>query len=400
MRNILILLAVLVVAVTLGAEEKRYKVAVMEFDDQTKKLSKSMLETAAEYLRGELVASNQFIVISKDRQKKALIKEEKKESWKECYDQQCRIQLGQALSADTILTGTISKFSRSYILTLELIDLAKEATIKGAKVEFDSTEEGLKVAIGNVVAQITGSVPKDENACAFAKEKDELGVWQDYLKEYPKGSCILEAKTKIKELKKKEGGEKATQLIPEKKEKQQNTTEGAENKKTETDKKKLGQREIRRWKVQGEIVRDMQTSLMWQRGSGGTKKYDDAIRYCEKLSLGGYHDWRLPSISELKTLIVGCQSGTYACGVNDDCLSNSPCYSDACFCLAGKGPGEGGHYWQKGVWLRQESDSWFLSSSIISGDSAWSVEFLTGSLLFSLRNQSTVFSVRCVRGGQ
>ena len=141
MRNTLILLSVLALSLALFGEEKKYKVAVMEFDDQTKKLSKSVLEAAAEYLRGELVASNQFIVISKDRQK-AIVKEKKKESWKECYDQSCRIQLGQALSADTILTGAISKFGNTFILTLELVDLAKEATVKGAKAEYDGSEEG------------------------------------------------------------------------------------------------------------------------------------------------------------------------------------------------------------------------------------------------------------------
>lgn len=153
MRNTLIVLSVLALSFALFGEEKKYKVAVMEFDDQTKKLSKSVLEAAAEYLRGELVASNQFIVISKDRQK-AIVKEQKKESWKECYDQSCRIQLGQALSSDTILTGTISKFGNAYTLTLELVDLAKEATIKGAKAEFNGTEIDLKKAIESVANKI------------------------------------------------------------------------------------------------------------------------------------------------------------------------------------------------------------------------------------------------------
>ncbi len=175
MRKGLILLVVLVMALTLAAEEKKYKVAVMEFDDQTKKLSKSMLETAAEYLRGELVASNQFVVISKDRQR-MVVKEKKKESWKECYDQSCRIQLGQALSADSILTGTISEFGSSYILTLELIDLAQEATVKGAKSEFDGSENGLKSAIAITVALIGGK--KKGSTFQEGKIGEQVEAWE------------------------------------------------------------------------------------------------------------------------------------------------------------------------------------------------------------------------------
>jgi hypothetical protein len=43
---------------------------------------------------------------------------------------------------------------------------------------------------------------------------------------------------------------------------------------------------------------------MWQQATApGTYNWSNAITYCENLVLGGYSDWRLPSIKELSTLV-------------------------------------------------------------------------------------------------
>ncbi len=54
-----------------------------------------------------------------------------------------------------------------------------------------------------------------------------------------------------------------------------------------------------------EVVVDNVTNLMWQDNNDSktvTKNWSDAVNYCEELSLGGYSDWRLPSIDELMSI--------------------------------------------------------------------------------------------------
>jgi|GEM_PF-699443 len=54
------------------------------------------------------------------------------------------------------------------------------------------------------------------------------------------------------------------------------------------------------------IVRDNVTGLMWQKSTTSnitSYTWDQAITYCENLTLGGYSDWRLPTIKELSTLV-------------------------------------------------------------------------------------------------
>jgi len=55
---------------------------------------------------------------------------------------------------------------------------------------------------------------------------------------------------------------------------------------------------------EGDIVKDSVTKLEWQDDNiTDTMEWQEAIEYCESLELGGYDDWRLPNINELKTII-------------------------------------------------------------------------------------------------
>ena len=53
-----------------------------------------------------------------------------------------------------------------------------------------------------------------------------------------------------------------------------------------------------------DITTDKDTGLMWQDSSQIVKKdWKGAKSYCANLSLGGYEDWRLPHIDELKSIV-------------------------------------------------------------------------------------------------
>ncbi len=54
----------------------------------------------------------------------------------------------------------------------------------------------------------------------------------------------------------------------------------------------------------GVTVTDPRTGLVWQQADDGMgKSWLAALSYCENLSLGGFSDWRLPSVKELDTII-------------------------------------------------------------------------------------------------
>jgi len=114
-------------------------------------------------------------------------------------------------------------------------------------------------------------------------------------------------------------------------------------------------------------VTDNVTSLIWQQEDDETARiWDDAISYCNDLTLGGYSDWRLPSKKELISIV---DYGTYNPSIDTTYFFNA----------------NASYYW---------------SSTTVAGNSsfAWYVFFYSGN--FNYFNKSNSSYVRCMRGGQ
>ncbi len=97
----------------------------------------------------------------------------------------------------------------------------------------------------------------------------------------------------------------------------------------------------------GEVCTDESSGLMWQNGDESNFEWVQAKSYCQDLDWGGYSDWRLPTISELRTLIRGCSETETGgpCGITDSCLNSDDCWNKACTgCTGWGGPGPGGYY--------------------------------------------------------
>lgn len=118
-----------------------------------------------------------------------------------------------------------------------------------------------------------------------------------------------------------------------------------------------------------EIVTDNNANLQWQDnidGSTLTKTWTEAIGYCEnELTLGGYNDWRLPNIRELKSI---SDTSTFFPAIKSE-FTNQAYMS----------------YW---------------SSTSVSGssDSAWKASSVDGSTGYG--SKVIEFAIRCVRSGQ
>ncbi len=154
-----LIFSLIILSMLAVSAERKPKLAVMEIEDRTGTLEQRFIESGTGLLRAHLSSSGEFIVIDKGRQAdaiKKMVKQEKKESYKQCYDSSCQIPLGQALSADTILRSTVSELGGVYSLAVEMVDLAKEATVKAGNADFDGSAKGLRSAVQSVVSQLTG----------------------------------------------------------------------------------------------------------------------------------------------------------------------------------------------------------------------------------------------------
>lgn len=133
-----------------------------------------------------------------------------------------------------------------------------------------------------------------------------------------------------------------------------------------------------------------------------TGPWQEAMDYCENLTWDGHSDWRLPTISELRSLIRGCpgtESGG-SCRVTDRCPSYSSCWTEeTCWaCSVGGGPAKG-CYWPDEI---EGSCEWYWSSSYAgSSSSVWCVYFGNGGVGYgNVEADPPAYSyMRCVRGG-
>ena len=135
-------------------DEDKLKLAVMEIVDTNGTMQKSVLSDATEYLRVAMTSTGKFILIPKERQESA-IKKLKRESWQECNDRNCRIPLGQALSADTMLTTKISRIGSTFIIFSQLIDLESESAAIAERKKYDGSEDSLIEALDYIAGQLT-----------------------------------------------------------------------------------------------------------------------------------------------------------------------------------------------------------------------------------------------------
>ena len=102
-------------------------VAVFDIQDQSKVLSRTELDGLTDYLAGKLAEGGLFHVVPREEIKKRLL-EQKKDSYKQCYNQSCQIEIGREIAAQKTLSLKISPIGSSCIVTAALYDLKKAAT--------------------------------------------------------------------------------------------------------------------------------------------------------------------------------------------------------------------------------------------------------------------------------
>ena len=113
-------------------------------------------------------------------------------------------------------------------------------------------------------------------------------------------------------------------------------------------------------------ITDEVTGLMWQKGTPPPMNWGDSIKYCSKMTLVGYTDWRMPTIQELQSLV---DYSRYNPAIN------TKYFPDA-----------------------QSSFYWASTTNAYNTFIAWGVNFYYGYVNFG--NKRLSYHVRTVRGGK
>ena len=129
--------------------------------------------------------------------------------------------------------------------------------------------------------------------------------------------------------------------------------------------------------------------LMWENVAYPEEQkmnWDDAMEYAKNLRLGGYDDWRLPTIEELKAVVQEC-GGINVTWDKDDWAAK-------------RDKNRANESYQVNYEAKGFASSNYWSSTTYAGYSgtAWDVHFGGGNQCYY--SETNDFYVRCVRAGQ
>lgn len=126
----------------------KWVIAVMDVEDVNAEektgIDRGLVRNLGDQLR-IFIAQNGVRTIDRSAQERALkevIAEAKSDSYKECYDDSCQVELGKALAATHILRSRITRFGSRCVLNAEMIDLRAEVTVKAASARGNCEAEG------------------------------------------------------------------------------------------------------------------------------------------------------------------------------------------------------------------------------------------------------------------
>ncbi len=118
--------------------------------------------------------------------------------------------------------------------------------------------------------------------------------------------------------------------------------------------------------------------------------WQTANEYCYNLVYNGHDDWRLPTLSELRQLIINCPETETGgeCPVSDVCYSAETCLTDSCKgCLSSENK-MNGQYSSLGDWDRMWTATFdIFSVYVIDFQHAWIYDGVPGDS----------YNARCIR---
>lgn len=145
------------------------------------------------------------------------------------------------------------------------------------------------------------------------------------------------------------------------------------------------------------IVVEPKLGLMWHKASVADKTQAQAVAYCSASSVAGFSDWTLPDITQLRSIVRGCDK-TETCGITSSC-TDSTCSDDNCQgCINSGGAGPEGLYLVADIWdYSGDANGRFWSSSEVpdKADSYWFIRFSNASVAYNW--DGSEYNVICVR---
>jgi Skp family chaperone for outer membrane proteins len=134
--------------------ESRPVVAVFEVEAKGFDLKATLRSSLTSYLATKISESGLYEVVPQAKIKEALIAK-KRESYKQCYEQSCQIEIGREMAASKSLATQVMKVGTKCVVTSNLYDLRKATAERAASWKGPCSADGILATIEEVATRLT-----------------------------------------------------------------------------------------------------------------------------------------------------------------------------------------------------------------------------------------------------
>ncbi len=129
--------------------------AVFDIESRGARITSSLADNLVDHIETRLVSSGRFAVVPRSEVKRVL-RGQTKESYKECYEESCQIEVGKELAAEKTLATRISKIGSTCTVSLKLYDLRKSVAEAGRTGEGRCSPDGIFKALKKALEGMLG----------------------------------------------------------------------------------------------------------------------------------------------------------------------------------------------------------------------------------------------------
>ncbi|HSA22639.1 MAG TPA: PEGA domain-containing protein, partial [Myxococcota bacterium] len=155
-------------------------VAVFRVEDKGAGLDDKTIDQLTSYLEAAISEGNVYRIVPQATIKKALV-EKKQESYQECYELSCQIELGRELAAEKSLSTAILRIGEGCTVTAALYDLKTQVSDATAKEPMKSCDQqDLRVGIDKAATKLKAYRGGGDSGSGFQEGRIGAGgeTWQ------------------------------------------------------------------------------------------------------------------------------------------------------------------------------------------------------------------------------
>ncbi len=155
MKKVIIVVSFFYIAAAVSAEDQRI-ITVLDFE--TSGVSKQEMTLFVDYISSNISDYSDYILI--DRRQRELILAEAEFSNSGCADESCAIEIGQVLSANQMIVGSLGSIGSRYLLNIKLIEVKTGKTVNDVSDKFNSIEElvdGAEAVVAELLSTMNDS---------------------------------------------------------------------------------------------------------------------------------------------------------------------------------------------------------------------------------------------------